>query len=139
MYSSMDILIPVSQSVPHTISALVTISVFSTSMTFLLLYISSLVPLFQILHISDIISYVFLCLIYFNSVWVSRFIHVAAKSIILFFLWLSNIPLYTCTSSSLSIFCQWTFRLLPCLGCCKSCCSEHWGACTFSNYDFLQV
>ena len=23
--------------------------------------------------------------------------------------------------------CQWTFRLLPCLGNCKQCCSEHWG------------
>ena len=34
------------------------------------------------------------------------------------FLWLSNIPLYICTTSSLSIclsMCQWTFRLLLCL------------------------
>ena len=31
------------------------------------------------------------------------------------FLWLSNIPLYICTTSSLSIPCWWTFRLLPCL------------------------
>ena len=23
--------------------------------------------------------------------------------------------------------CQWTFRLLPCLGYCKQCCNEHWG------------
>ena len=23
--------------------------------------------------------------------------------------------------------CPWTFRLLPCLGCCKQCCNEHWG------------
>ena len=25
--------------------------------------------------------------------------------------------------------CQWTFRLLPCPGCCKYSCSEHWGTC----------
>ena len=23
--------------------------------------------------------------------------------------------------------CQWTSRLLPCPGCCKQCCDEHWG------------
>ena len=28
--------------------------------------------------------------------------------------------------------CWWTFRLLPCLGYCKQCCSEHWGACILS-------
>ena len=33
--------------------------------------------------------------------------------------------------------CWWTFRLLPCLGCCKQCFSEHWGACIFLNYGFL--
>ena len=27
--------------------------------------------------------------------------------------------------------CQWTLRLLPCLGCCKQCCSEHWGTFPF--------
>ena len=37
------------------------------------------------------------------SVTVSRFIHVAANGIILFFLWLGSIPLYVCTTSSLSI------------------------------------
>ena len=35
--------------------------------------------------------------------------------------------------------CQWIFRLLPCLGYCKQCFSEHWGACIlrikfFSGY-----
>ena len=24
--------------------------------------------------------------------------------------------------------CWWTFRLLPCSGCCKQCCNEHWYA-----------
>ena len=32
--------------------------------------------------------------------------------------------------------CPWTFRLLPCLGYCEQCCSEHWGACIFSSYGF---
>ena len=27
--------------------------------------------------------------------------------------------------------CQWTLRLLPCLGCCKQSCSEHWGTFPF--------
>ena len=34
--------------------------------------------------------------------------------------------------------CWWTFRLLPCHGCHKWCCTEHWGACIFSNYGFLK-
>ena len=29
--------------------------------------------------------------------------------------------------------CPWTFRLLPCSGCCKLCCNAHWGACVFFN------
>ena len=36
-------------------------------------------------------------------------------------------------------FCRWTFRLFPCLGYCKQCCGEPWGACIFSNYGFLRV
>ena len=37
------------------------------------------------------------------SMTMSRFIHVATNGIISFFLWLSNIPLYICTTSSISI------------------------------------
>ena len=40
------------------------------------------------------------------------------------FLWLSNIPPYTCIASSLSIPLM-KFILLPCLGYCKQCCREH--------------
>jgi len=29
------------------------------------------------------------------------------------------------------------FRLLPCLGSCKQCCSEHWGACVLLDLVFL--
>ena len=32
---------------------------------------------------------------------------------------------------------QWIFRLLPCPGCCKYCCNEHWGTYVFWNYGFL--
>ena len=37
------------------------------------------------------------------------------------FLWLSSIPLYVCTTASLSIYprCQWTSRLRPCSSYCK--------------------
>ena len=45
-----------------------------------------------------------------------------------------------CVSHLLCPFlCGWAFRLLPCLGSCKQCCSEHWGACTFSDYSFVQI
>ena len=63
------------------------------------------------------------------------------------FLWLSSIPLDTymcvCVCGCMYVYikphllylfiCQWTFRLLPCLGYCKQCCYEYWGACIFSN------
>ena len=35
--------------------------------------------------------------------------------------------------------CWWTFRLLPCLGYCKQCCNEHWGACTLLDHVFLWI
>ena len=47
---------------------------------------------------------------------------------------LSNIPLCICTTS-LSILCQYTFRLFPCLGCFKQYCYEHRGSCLFLNYS----
>ena len=30
--------------------------------------------------------------------------------------------------------CQWTFRLLPCLGYCKQCCNEHWDICILLDH-----
>ena len=48
-------------------------------------------------------SYICLSLTYFTHVIDSRSIHAAANGIILFFFWLHNIPLYACTTSSLSI------------------------------------
>ena len=44
--------------------------------------------------------FVFLCVTQYI---ISRFILVAVNGIILFFLWLSNIPLYICATSSLSM------------------------------------
>ena len=32
--------------------------------------------------------------------------------------------------------CQWTFRLLPCPGCCKECCHKHQGAASFQIMGF---
>ena len=54
-------------------------------------------------------------------------------------LWLSNIPLYICTTTSLSIHLTVDIRLLPCPSYCKECCSEHWGTCVFFNFGFLRV
>ena len=36
-------------------------------------------------------------------------------------------------------FICWTFRLFPCLGCCKQCCYEYWGMCIFSSQSFLWI
>ena len=53
------------------------------------------------------------------------------------FLWLSNIPLCIYIPHLLYPFlCQWTFRLLPCLGYCKECFSEHQGAYTLLSHVF---
>ena len=38
-----------------------------------------------------------------------------------------------------TFLCWWAFRLLPCPGYCKLCCNKYSGACSFSNYGFLQL
>ena len=53
-----------------------------------------------------------------GSMIVSRSIHIAANSIISFFLWLSNIPLSICSTSFLSIYLSMSclsmsFHVLP--------------------------
>ena len=89
---------------------------------------------------SDIIQYLSF------SVWlpslsliISKSMHVAADGIISFFLWLSNIPLSMCTTSSLlfffshllyTILCCWTFRF-PYLSYCKQGCNEDWVCVSF--------
>ena len=65
--------------------------------------ISSFVSFFKTPHISDIIWYLsFSVWLTSLSMIISRSIPVAASGIISFFLWLSNIPLCICTTSSLS-------------------------------------
>ena len=71
--------------------------------------------------------FVFLCLTYFTQ-----------YDNLCSFLWLSNIPLYICTTS-LSIILMMDIELLPCPDYCKQCFYEHWSACIFSNYGFLQI
>ena len=61
---------------------------------------------------------------------VSWSIHIAANGIILS-LWLSNIPLYLCSTLLNPFLCQCTFRLLPCLDYCRQCCSYHWADVSF--------
>ena len=50
---------------------------------------------------------------------ISGSIPVAVNVIILFFLWLSRIPRVYVPHRQDPFLCLWTFRLLPCLGCCK--------------------
>ena len=91
---------------------------------------------FKIQHISDI-RYLSARLTLLNMI-ISRSIHVAANGIIsFFFLWLSDcicacvfVCVRVCHIPYLFI-CQWTFRLLLCLDCCKRCCYEHRGICIF--------
>ena len=35
--------------------------------------------------------------------------------------------------------CQWTFKLLPCLGYCKQCYSEYWGYMYHSKLEFSPI
>ena len=48
------------------------------------------------------------------------------------FLWLSSIPLYLCTTASLSIHPQWTSRLLPCSVYCNNAAVNIWVHVSFS-------
>ena len=76
------------------------------------------------------------------SMTVSRSIHVAANGIISFFL-MANIPLciYMCVCVciiSYPFLCRWAFRLIPCLGYCKQCDNEYWGASVLWDHVFIQ-
>ena len=69
-----------------------------------------------------------------SSVWLislsimpSGAIYVAANGRISIFLRLNNFPLSTYTDLLCLFICLGTFRLLPYLGYCKQCCSEHGG------------
>ena len=85
--------------------------------------------------------FVFLCLTLSDLLYlIARSIYDAANGIISFFVWLNSIPLYICTKSSLSIpLSMDIFRLLPCIGYCKQCCNEYWGAHILSICIFLWI
>ena len=93
-------------------------------------------------------------MIFFFSVWltsysmiISRSIHVAARGIISFFLWLSNIPLYMCMCVYIiyipcllyPFLCWWTLRLLPCLGYCKQCSVNTGVPVPFQNFTLFSL
>ena len=97
-------------------------------------------------HISDIIWYLSF------SVWLtllskisSRSIRVVVNGIIsffFFFILFNGWAVFHCIYVPYLLYpflCLWTFRLLPCLGYYKHHCTEHWGACIFSDYAFLSV
>ena len=76
--------------------------------------------LFKIPHVSDIIWYLtFFAWLPSLSMIISSFINVPANGNFSFFLWLSNISLYTHTHLLYLFICWWTFSLPPCLGCRK--------------------
>ena len=80
--------------------------------------------------------HVILVFVWFTSlsIIISRSIPVAAEGIISFFF--DGRVIFRCIYMPQllhPLLCQGTFRLLPCLGCCKQCCSEHWGACIVSE------
>ena len=73
------------------------------------------------------------------SMIICRSIHIAAMALFHSFLWLSSIPLcvYCCVCVPRLLYpfiCQWTFRLLPCLGYYKWCFYKHCGAGIFWIY-----
>ena len=71
------------------------------------------------------------------SLIIQNCIHVAANSIISFFLWLSSVPLCIDTTSFLSIHLLTGIRVFPYFNYCEQCCYEHRGACVFLNYSFI--
>ena len=80
--------------------------------------------------------YVILVFVWFTSlsIIISRSIPVAAEGIISFFF--DGRVIFRCIYVPQllhPLFCQGTFRLLPCPGCCEQRCSEHWGACILSE------
>ena len=78
-----------------------------------------------------------LCLTSLNMI-ISRSTNVAANGVVSYSSWLSDIPLYICTILY-PFLSQWTLRLLPCLGYCKHCCCEHWGARILLDPAFLWI
>ena len=129
-------------SLLHPLSLLVTISLFLCPWVYFCFINKFTCITFQIPHISDILQYLsFLFLTYFTQYdniqvyscyykchyFILFYGHVVFHSLYIHYILLA-----------MSVY-QWTFRLLPYLEYYKQCCSEHWGACIFSNYSFVQI
>ena len=126
--------VSVSQFIPPMLFPFVTLSLFSTLRLYFCFvneFICTIFFRFQI----EVISFICLSLSDLLSLTTSRSLHVGARGIISFFLWLNNSLLYV----FLLVICQWTVKLLSCPGYCKQCCYEHWGTFIFLNYDFLWI
>ena len=99
IHSSIYASIPISQFIPPPLSTSVSVSLFSTSVVSIsALQVSSSVPFFYIPHVSNS-----LFLTYLFYMIVSRSVHISVNDTTVFLLWLSNIPLYICNTSCLSI------------------------------------
>ena len=66
---------------------------------------------------------------------VSRSIHVVASGY--YFIFFNSWVILHCRNVPrlYPFLCRWTFRLLPSLGYCKQCCSEHWGIYILSDLE----
>ena len=88
------------------------------------------------LHLWAIYYGICLCLTSL-SMTISRSIHVAENDIISFLFmaeYSSIVFMY-----HILFICWCNCRWFPCLSYCKQCFSEHGGACSYSNYGFLQI
>ena len=86
---------------------------------------------------------VFFFLTYFILIIGSSFIHLIRTNSIQFkSILLNSGVIFHCVyvpQLCYPFICRWTSRLLSCPGCCKQCCSEHWGTCVSFNSGFLGV
>ena len=82
--------------------------------------------------------FLFLCLTS-HSLTHSRSIHIATNGNASFFLMAGSYSIVHMYHIFLSIFCRWTFHLLPSLGYCKQCCNGYLGACVLLDHVFLLI
>ena len=116
----------ISQSIPPT-SPSVSIHLFFMSVSLFLLCKYVHLYHFSRFHIYALIyEFVFLFLTYFipYDMTDSVSIHISTNEQFCSGLWLSSIPLYICTTSSLPINLSLNIKLFLCPGYCKLCCNE---------------
>ena len=119
-YSSVSVSIPISQFIPSPFSPVNHNFVFFICESFSSVNKFTCTFFFQIPHVSDIIWYLSF------SVWLHS---ILSPSMLLqmvlfhsFLQWLVFQYVYV-PHLVYPFLCRWTFRLLPCSGCCKQCCS----------------